>query len=212
MAETAISYPWLLINESYLKKYSPLPKNYNMEEVMPFVHPAEIIWVEPILGSALYDKLIQEVNDNNVSPEDSTLLLNIYPYLAFAVVYHALPFLAFHISEVGITSGHSDNSQSISTGNMNYFNNHLKNMIELMKKNLKKFLDDNAEWYPEYRPTDIPCNCECSSDYEWIDEWYNSGLDKYEWRDRFNRCLMRKFRPQAYNQLYSIPKDKISIN
>lgn len=210
MAET-VTYPFVLINDSYLKEYSPIPKNYNLDEIRPFINPTEKLYIEPILGTALYEHLLQAVNDNNVTPEESTLLLNIYPLEGFAIVYQALPFLAFHISETGITVGHSDNSQGISTGNMTYFNNHLKNMIELMKANLKKFLDDHADLFPDYRPGEEICSCECTPEYEWINDWYNTGIDKYEWRDIYTRCLMKKFKPQTYNQLYSIPKDRISI-
>lgn len=207
----AVQYPYTLINEAYLKKYSPLPENYNMEEVMPFVHPAEELYIKPILGIALYEHLLEVVNDNNVSPEESTLLLNIYPLESFAVIYESLPFLAFHFSEVGITSGHSENSSPISTGNMNYINNHIKNMVELMKANLKKFLDDHADLFPLYKGDGKECNCECNDEYMWINEWYGSGIDKYEWRDIMTKCMMKKFKPQPYNQLYSLPKDRISI-
>lgn len=208
----AISYPWLLINESYLKKYSPLPKNYNMEEVMPFVHPAEIIWVEPILGTALYDELIQQVNDNQVTELNSTLLLNIYPYLAFAVVYQALPFIQFHISEVGVTKGKSDNSDSISNKDANYMSAHLRSMLEEMKKLLKKFLDDNSEFYPKYKPEGEPCNCKCeNNDYSWIYDYYD-GTNKYDWEKAIVKCRLMKHRPNPNNLLYATPRQSVEIN
>ena len=49
MAEP-VTYPYVLINDSYLKKYSPIPKNYNLEEIRPFMKPTEELYIKPILG------------------------------------------------------------------------------------------------------------------------------------------------------------------
>ena len=47
-----VTYPFVLINDAYLKEYSPIPKNYNMDEIRPFIHPTEKLYIEPILGTA----------------------------------------------------------------------------------------------------------------------------------------------------------------
>ena len=51
----------VLINEKYLKKYSPIPLNFNMNEVNNYVKITEEIWVKPILGDLLYDELLEQV-------------------------------------------------------------------------------------------------------------------------------------------------------
>ena len=56
MAE--IVKPWTIINNEYLKTYCPLPDNYNLKEVEPFIHVAEKLWVEPVLGTPLYEELL----------------------------------------------------------------------------------------------------------------------------------------------------------
>lgn len=206
-----ITYPYIIINEAYLKKYSPLPNNYNMEEIMPFVHPAEIMWVEPVIGTALYNELLQQVNDNEVTPLNSTLLLNIYPYLAFAVVYSALPFIQYHVSEVGVTKGKSDNSDSITNRDANYMSEHLRKMIEEMKKLLKQFLDTNAEYYPLYRGDGTPCECSCSSDdLMWIYQYYGD-VNRYDFERLKLGCMMKKNKPNPYLMLYSTSRSPIDI-
>lgn len=209
----AIQYPYTLINEAYLKKYSPLPENYNMDEIMPFVHPAEIMWLEPVLGTALYNELIEQVNLNQVTELNSTLLLNIYPYLSFAVVYSALPFIQFHVSEVGVTKGKSDNSDSISNADANYMSEHLRKMVEEMKKLLKQFLDTNAEYYPLYRPDGTPCECSCNNeDFRWIYEYYGNGVNRYDWEKLKLRCMLMKHKPNPNVMLYSTSRTAIDIN
>ena len=50
---TNIARPDVLINETYLKEYSPLPKNYDISEIIPYIKPTEHIWIEPVLGLSL---------------------------------------------------------------------------------------------------------------------------------------------------------------
>lgn len=176
----------ILINESYFKAYSPIPNNYDWSEIRPFVHTAEKIWVEPILGTALYEELIQQVNDNVVTPENATLLLQIYPYLSFAICFESLPFIAYHFSEVGITAGKSDNSDSISVKGINYISSTIRSQVETMKSLLKKYLNKNKDLYPTYRPEGCEADYTCEdggicADYFWIVDYYNGGYTEHDW-------------------------------
>lgn len=121
-----------LITLDYLALYSPLPSNYDFSEVENYIHISEKIDIEPILGTPLYELLLDEVERNEVTPEHATLLLQIYPLLGFSTVYNALPFISYNISQVGITRGHSENSDSIETKDVNYISNHLKSQIEVI--------------------------------------------------------------------------------
>ena len=103
----------ILINEKYLKEFSPIPLNYNLKEIHNYIKLSEQIWLEPILGNAFYQELLYQVKTNEVTEENSTALVEaIYPLLGYAVALESLPFLWSHISEVGITLGKSENSDS----------------------------------------------------------------------------------------------------
>lgn len=156
MAEIYISPS--LINEEYLKAYSPIPLNFNWDNIRMFCNIAEEIWIVPIIGRALYDELIEQVNQNNVTDVNSSLLIKIYMLEAMAIVYESLPFIRSHISEVGITLGKSDNSDSISSTDTNNLLNHLRSQLEVLKSQLKEFLDKNKDCYPLYRSDDDCCS------------------------------------------------------
>lgn len=151
----------MIINQTYLKKYSPIPLNYNLTEVMNYVGVAEKIWVIPLIGYDLYDEINEQVADNEVSPENATLLTEggLWQYLAFATVYEALPVIWAHISEVGITKGKSDNSDSLDLKDMTYMTQHIRNQVEVLKDQLKKWICEHAESFPL---ADV-CACNCSS-------------------------------------------------
>lgn len=154
----------MIINKTYLKKYSPIPLNYNLEEVMNYVGVAEKIWVQPVIGYDLFDEIEQQVKDNNVSEENATLLTDggLWQYLSFATVLEALPMIWSHISEVGITKGKSENSDSLDLKDMTYVSQHIRNQVEVLKDQLKKWLCEHSVSFPLVDC--CGCGCSCCQD------------------------------------------------
>ena len=202
-----------LITEEYFKTYSPIPDNYNIKEIKPYFHVAEKLWIEPIIGMPLYEELLDEVEKDEVTPENATLLLNIYPLLAFAITYESLPFVGYHLSQVGITKGKSEISEPVSINDVNYISTQLRNQCETMKKLLKKFLDENAEHYPlYYADNNAECNCDDECGWDWIYHYYTDGTyDKYQWQRIVAEDRMRKFKPNSYNLLYSTRRYNMNL-
>ena len=122
-----------IINEAYFKQFAPIPRNYNIDDIRPYFSIAENIWVVPIIGEDLYNELLEQVTNNEVSDVNSTLLLNIYPYLSICICYESLPLISYHLTEVGITKGKSDNSDSVSINDVNYISKHFRAQIEALK-------------------------------------------------------------------------------
>ena len=204
-----------LITEEYFKTYSPISDNYNIKDIKPYFHVAEKLWIEPIIGTPLYEELLDEVEKDEVTPENATLLLNIYPLLAFAIVYESLPFVGYHLSQVGITKGKSEISEPVSINDVNYISTQLRNQCETMKMLLKKFLDENAEHYPlYYADNTVECKYDCDDEcgWDWIYHYYTDGTyDKYQWQRSVAEHRMRKFKPKSYNQLYSTRRYNMNL-
>ena len=202
-----------LITEEYFKTYSPISDNYNIKDIKPYFHVAEKLWIEPIIGTPLYEELLDEVEKDEVTPENATLLLNIYPLLAFAITYESLPFVGYHLSQVGITKGKSEISEPVSINDVNYISTQLRNQCETMKKLLKKFLDENAEHYPlYYADNNAECNCDDECGWDWIYHYYTDGTyDKYQWQRSVAEHRMRKFKPNSYNQLYTTRRYNMNL-
>jgi hypothetical protein len=149
----------MIINEKYFKQYSPIPLNYNMTEVKNYIPVAEKIWVKPLIGYELFDEIEEQVKNNEVSEANATLLTEggLWQYLAFATVYEALPMIWSHISEVGVTKGKSDNSDSLDLKDMTWVTQHLRNQVEVLKDQLKKWI---CEHHLYYEKADL-CSCGC---------------------------------------------------
>ena len=150
----------MIINEKYFKQYSPVPLNYNMAEIKNYINVAEKIWVRPLIGDDLYFELEQQVKDNDVSDINATLLTEggLWQYLSFATVFEGLPFIWAHISEVGLTKGKSDNSDSLDLKDLTLVQQHLRTQVEVLKDQLKKWLCEHSDTFP----TLDCCGCGCS--------------------------------------------------
>lgn len=175
-----------IINEKYLKEFSPIPLNYNLKELHNYIKLAETIWLEPIIGNDYYEELLQQVKDNTLTDENSTALVEaIWPYLGFAVALESLPVMWAHISEVGITKGKSDNSDSLDLKDMTYFQQHLRTQVEARKDYCKKWLCERIDSFPLVDC--CCCGCSCCQN--------NAKLNK----------------PNAYQQLYSPPRKCVRL-
>ena len=146
-----------LINAEYLKQYSLFPKNYDLTDIQNFIPISEQIHIMPILGTALYEELLEQVTENKLTDENSTLLLEIYKVLGIAVLYESLPFVWSHISQVGITKGKSDNSDSVDNNDLSYINTHVKAQLDYAKKYLRDWLDEYAINFPLYKKEEDCC-------------------------------------------------------
>ena len=206
---TEVIKPWTLINEAYFKQFSPVPDNYNIKDIEPYFKVAEEIWVKPLIGVPLYEKLLEEVNTNNVSPENSTLLLMLYPYLAFAITYEALPFISYNLSEVGLTVGHSDNSTAAPVSGINLISTRLRSTLETLKSNFKKWLDEHSNNYPLYKPNICDCvqSSDCDNDY-WLLEYFNGGYRNINFLWQY---FNNKNTPNTRLQTFSLPKRNIDL-
>ena len=145
-----------LMNKEYLAEYSLFPKNYNYDEITNFLKLAEMLHIVPIVGQALYEELLDQVNKNEVTPANASLLLKIYPFLGAAVFEVAVPAVAIHVSEVGLTLGKSENSESASVEHINYLTNYIKSSMVPLKQQLVDFLNEHSDLYPLYnKPTSV---------------------------------------------------------
>ena len=151
----------MIINKKFFAEYSPIGKNYDYSEIMLYVPVATEIWIRPLIGSDLLDEIEKQVQENNVSETNAALLTEgkLWQYLCYATCYEGLPFLWTNISEVGITLGHSDNSDSITLKDLTYIQQHLRNQVEVLKDSVKRYICEHYLYYPK---ADVcACNCSC---------------------------------------------------
>lgn len=151
----------MIINQKYLKQYSPLPLNYDLTDIMIYVPVATEIWVRPLIGDDLTDEIEEQVENNTLSDENATLLTDglLWQYLSFATCLEALPICWSRFSEVGVTKGKSENSDSLSLKDMTYVEQHLRKQVEFLKDSVKKWLCQHSESFPALDCCQCGCSC-----------------------------------------------------
>jgi len=172
----------MIINKKYLKQFSPIPLNFQLDEVLNYVPVAEKIWVKPILGEEFFDELQEQVDNNELSEENATLCVDIlWQYLSYCTVLEALPILWANISQVGITLGKSDNADSVTLKDMTYIEQHIRRQVEVLKDELIDYLEEHWESFPLYHSSHCTCS-KCQSD-----------------KGRLNK-------PNPFSQIYGLPR------
>ena len=149
----------LIISEELLKLYSPLSKNVDVDKIYPYLHLAQPYFIEPIIGDALLTELQQQIEDNELTPENKALVLKIAPVLAYYATYLAMRSLTYSITEKGLTLEHSENSQTIDRNSLGDYILDIKNQAEMYAEILIKYLCRCALTYPLWRP-ESDCHCE----------------------------------------------------
>lgn len=150
----------MIINQKYLKEYGIFPENYDLKEVLQYVPIAQEIWVKPLIGEDLLEEIEEQVEEDDLSPENATLLTDgqLWRYLSMAVALEALPMLWVNLSQVGLTLGKSENSDSISLKDLTLVQQHIRNQVEVLKESVKHFICQHQESFPS---ADL-CSCGCS--------------------------------------------------
>lgn len=146
-----------LINEKLFKQHSPVTSNTDIAEFVPYISIAQELHIEEVLGEPLMTELKQQVCDNNLSPENSDLIIRLAPALSFYAVYQALPFHWATIVNKGITIRESENSRSVDIKDLAQLRYWIKDDADVLRGQLIDYLCKNRHDYPLWRPKDDCC-------------------------------------------------------
>lgn len=121
----------------------------------PFIKEAQLRYIEPLLGTELYDELIEGIESGDPpSPEASLLIKKINNALAYLSIVESLPVLNVQITTLGIRiHSISDGIISSMVADQDARTAYSNKMYELGNMNLarlREFLEKNATDYPLY--------------------------------------------------------------
>jgi len=145
----------LFISEAKLKDSTAINLNVDPEILLPYVLQAQRIYIEPKIGTDLYEKLeslITAGTIGNVGNEAYKTLVDDYigdmlPNWAF---YHAIPFLRFKIENGNIYSKTSETGTALSTEEAQHLREEVRNTAEYYTERLIDYVRNNITSFPEY--------------------------------------------------------------
>ena len=145
----------LFISILDLKKKSILSGNVDPDKIIQFVEVAQDTHIQNYLGGKLYDKMQTLIIDNTISDAgnaDYKTLLDEYvkPMLIWFTQSDYMPFAAYQVSNGGVFKHRSENSDSITTEELNILVRRATETAEFYTRRFMDYMDFNSHLYPEY--------------------------------------------------------------
>lgn len=142
----------LFIKPEDVKRFTALNGNVDESKYIPFVKIAQDIHVLNYLGENLFDKLKADITANTLSGKYYELVNDYLKYmlLHWSMVEY-MPFSGITINNKGLFRHTSENSESVSKGEMEYILLKEKSIAEGYTNKMISFINKNINDLPEYK-------------------------------------------------------------
>jgi len=145
----------LFISEQKLKDSTAINLNVDPQILLPYVLQAQRIYIEPKLGTTLYEKLeslITAGTIGNVGNEAYKTLVDEFigdclPSWAF---HMCIPYLRFKTENGNIYSKTSETGNALSTEEAQHLREEVRNNAEYFTERMIKYITNNITLFPEY--------------------------------------------------------------
>lgn len=153
-----------LISEELLKTYSPIPLEFEVAKMIPFILSAQSD-IRKQIGDDLYFDLVEQIDNGTLTNENKALIIEMAPVLANLSIYYALPSLWLSITQKGVTKEQSENSTSAQKNELTYLRMDIKTQSDKQMVELLDYLDRCANNYPLYKKS---CVRQSAGDFIYI--------------------------------------------
>jgi hypothetical protein len=157
----------LLVNKEDVVKYTSLSGNFDFDKLSPFVKVAQDIQVQEILGTLLYRTILTSVENNTLSGNYETLVLQyIQPMLIHYSMSDLMLFHGYEISNAGILRNQPENTTVPSASEIDTIVKRQRDIAETYRRRLVDYITYFPQYFPEYTanqqagqyPTSNPSN------------------------------------------------------
>lgn len=139
------------LSEETLKKRAFIDENFQPGSLTQAIISVMEEKLHPVLGTALYNKLINGIADNSLSEDETSLLKD---YVTPAMLYYVMEEAVFdtHIKfkNTGLSRITQENTETLTMSEMYDVMNRYKSKGEFQEQRLIKYLQQNSAKFPEY--------------------------------------------------------------
>lgn len=141
----------LFIGEDYVKNNSTIDENVDVKEIIPSIKDCQIIYLEPVLGTQLYNGLKTRILASTTTANDDTLISSyIAPMLVKYVVFDLTTNLLFRYTNKNVSKKNSENSQPVDYTEYRNLLDIYKHKAEYLEQRLIDYLCANVTTFTEY--------------------------------------------------------------
>ena len=162
-----------LVSEATMKKNSVVNNNVDGMYLLPEIEFAQDAGLQPIIGTKLYNKLMDLVEDGSITGStDYKYLLDEYitPYLVNKVTADIQIPLSFKLRNQGVVQQTDANTYVPSMKDIQYVIQNYENKANFYSNRLSDYLRANRSKYPEY------CSVDSCADMPSNKDAYNTGI------------------------------------
>lgn len=138
------------ISQKYLTDNGPLSGNIDIKEIYPFAKSAEDIYIQEAIGTKLFNRLIESIENNDTTANETILLKKIRSALVHYTCYDALPFLAIKIRNIGVVKQTGENLESATSQDIGNLRKACKDKADFYLNLLQMYLCENSNLFPDY--------------------------------------------------------------
>lgn len=140
-----------LISTTNLKALSYISSNVDDLLLTTLITRVQDTVLESILGSSLFNRLLEGVDANDLNANE-TELLNTYitPTLVASVEVRATDMTTLELRQIGVSKVSSEGVQNANESELNRVSNSLKKDYNFYRERLITYLKLNNELFPEY--------------------------------------------------------------
>ena len=141
------------VTENYLKNNTPITKNVDVNDVMPYVRTQAEMRLMSILGTYFYNDLLTKYNAQTLSADETTLVEYIQPVVAWRSAEDAVFGLSYQLKNKGIQVQSGDYSSNVSQSEITFNMDHYGQKGAWFENRLTFWLLDNKALFPVFLST-----------------------------------------------------------
>ena len=144
----------LLISEDTLKTYSHLNENIWGKSLTPAIITAQDIYLQKFLGSCLYKKVLELVENGGIRNENYVMykeLLDNYitNFLIYQTLANLIPEISTKITNMGLVVSNDEHVQNVTQGERDLVMGQYQKYADAYCKMMQDFLKENRDSFPE---------------------------------------------------------------
>lgn len=142
----------LMVSATMIKDRTSIHDNLDAKLIYPEIKIAQDMYIHPLLGTALYDKILSDISGNNLTGNYKILMDR---YIVDCLIHYVLKDLvtsvSFQIWNKGVLRKQGENTELPSMSDLVSISNAYKQKAEWYGERLLNYLKENASsMFPEY--------------------------------------------------------------
>ena len=141
----------LFISRTDLVKNTIIDGNVDTDKFIQFIKISQEIHIQNYLGSKLYDKISADIIASSLTGNYLTLVNDyVQPMLIHYAMTDYLPFAAYQVKNGGVFKHTSENSESVSKGEVDYLVQKERDFAEYYTRRFVDYICNYSNLFPEY--------------------------------------------------------------